>query len=274
MRLKDKVALVTGAGTGIGLAIARRFAEEGARVVVNDLKLATAQKAVSEIGDERALAVAADVSDSDQVKQMFQQVEREFGALDVLVNNAGILDTGAGEVERFVQVSEARLAEAGSGQGITTHWEMTRNLSDESWRRMMGVHLDGTFYCCREAIGLMAPREQGAIVNLSSVAGLSGIDAVPHYSAAKAGILGFTRALAAELGSQNIRVNAICPGYIETSMTSGVSEPLRHALSSQTPLLRWGRPDEIASVAAFLASDDASFCTGQWISPNGGIVMQ
>jgi 3-oxoacyl-[acyl-carrier protein] reductase len=138
---------------------------------------------------------------------------------------------------------------------------------------MIGVHLNGTFFCTREALKLMSRVDRGAIVNLSSVAALSGLDTVPHYSAAKGGILSFTRAVAREVGSRGIRVNAICPGYIETPMTAGVSPLMQKVLVSRTPLGRWGQPEEIAATALFLASDDSSFYTGQWLSPNGGLVI-
>jgi 3-oxoacyl-[acyl-carrier protein] reductase len=271
MTLEGRIALVTGGGSGIGEAISRRFAAEGATVVVNDVSEAAAKKTADSI---KGVAVAADVADSAAVKRMFAEVKKRFDRLDVLVNNAGIAETGAGEIEKMNRTSEARIQELMSGQGLKTHWTITQELSDESWRRMIDVHLTGTFFCSREAIALMAPRKRGVIINMSSIAGLSGLEAVPHYCAAKAGLLGFTRALALELGSQQIRVNAICPGFIDTAMTSPMSPVLRAQIVAQTPLGRWGEPEEIAAAAAFLASDDAAFVTGQWISPNGGLVMQ
>jgi 3-oxoacyl-[acyl-carrier protein] reductase len=272
MRLRDKVALVTGGGSGIGRAIAHRFAEEGARVVVNDVKKDAAERVAGELGSAGALAIEADVSDSAQVRAMFGEVERALGGLDVLVNNAGIGSTSSGEGQRIREQTDARIMETVSGQGITTHYDVTERLSDEAWHRMIGVHLNGTFFCTREALRLMSPRNRGAIVNLSSVAAW-GLETVPHYSAAKGGILAFTRAVAREVGSRGIRVNAICPGYIDTPMTAPMSELVRKAVLARTPLGRWGEPEEIAATAAFLASDDASFITGQWISPNGGLFI-
>jgi 3-oxoacyl-[acyl-carrier protein] reductase len=137
---------------------------------------------------------------------------------------------------------------------------------------MIGVHLNGTFFCTREALRLMGRRNQGVIINMSSVAAW-GLESVPHYSAAKAGILGFTRAVAREVGSRKIRVNAICPGFIDTPMTQGVSDLMRAAVVARTPLGRWAEPDEVATTALFLASDDSSFFTGQWLSPNGGLFI-
>ena len=159
-----------------------------------------------------------------------------------------------------------------SGQGIETHLDVTERMTDETWHKMIGVHLNGTFFCTREALKLMSRNNRGAIINMSSVAAW-GLETVPHYSAAKGGILAFTRAVAREVGSRGIRVNAICPGYIDTPMTAPMSELVRKAVLSRTPLGRWGEPEEIAATAAFLACDDASFITGQWISPNGGMFI-
>src|SRR5712691_2263267 len=245
MKLEGRVALVTGGGSGIGRAIALRFASEGASVVVNDLKLDSAKKTVGELDGGRGRAIAADVSDSAQVRAMFEEVDRELGRLDILVNNAGIAGSGA-DRERLRQIAETRIAETMAGE-ITTHWDITQNMTDEAWHRMIGVHLNGTFFCTREALKLMSRVNRGAIINLSSVAALTGIDIVPHYSAAKGGILSLTRALAREVGSRNIRVNAICPGYINTPMTEGVSPLMQKIIMSRTPLGRWGQPEEIAA---------------------------
>ncbi|MBM4440431.1 MAG: 3-oxoacyl-ACP reductase FabG [Candidatus Rokubacteria bacterium] len=272
MKLKDRVALVTGGGSGIGRAIAVTFAAEGAFVVVNDLTLDAARATVDLLESKRGLAIAADVSDSGQVRAMFAEVERQLGGtLDVLVNNAGIATSGE-ERARLRTIGESRVTETMAGE-ITSHWDITQDMSDEAWHRMIGVHLNGTFFCTREALKLMGRVNRGAIINLSSVAALTGLETVPHYSAAKGGILGFTRAVAREVGSRGIRVNAICPGYIETPMTAGITPLMQRILVSRTPLGRWGQPEEIAATALFLASDDASFYTGQWLSPNGGLVI-
>jgi 3-oxoacyl-[acyl-carrier protein] reductase len=204
---------------------------------------------------------------------MFAEVDRELGALDVLVNNAGIAVTAPGDRDRLREKSDTRIMEMLSEQGVTTHWDITQEMTDEAWLRMIGVHLNGTFFCTREALRLMSRRNQGVIVNMSSVAGLMGLENVSHYSAAKAGILGFTRAVAREVGSRNIRVNAICPGFIDTPMTQPVSPLIRKGLIARTPLGRWAEPDEVAKTALFLASDDSSFFTGQWLSPNGGLFI-
>jgi 3-oxoacyl-[acyl-carrier protein] reductase len=274
MKLADRVALVTGGGSGIGRAIALAFAEEGARVIVNDVNAERARETVEamEGGTTAGQAIQADVSDSGQVKTMFAAIEREFLTLDILVNNAGIAETTPGERERISAKSEARMREMMSGLGVQTHWDVTQEMTDEAWSRMLAVHLNGTFFCTREALKLMSRRNRGAIVNISSVAAW-GLETVPHYSAAKGGILAFTRAVAREVGSRGIRVNAICPGYIETPMTAGLSPMIRAAIKGRTPLGRTGEPRDIALTALFLASDDSAFYTGQWLSPNGGLFI-
>jgi 3-oxoacyl-[acyl-carrier protein] reductase len=255
MLLQDKVALVTGAGSGIGRAIALRFAAEGASVVVNDLAIESAQQTVDAIGLSEAsapsaLAVAADVADSAQVRAMFERIDAERGRLDVLVNNAGIA-ISPGQESAVDDLTE---------------------VSDEAWDRMVGVHMDGSFYCTREALKLMRRGGAGgAIVSISSIAALAGWGPV-HYAAAKGGLLGLTRALARAVGPEGIRVNAICPGVIETAMTAPIPQAERERFVEDTPLRRLGTPEDIAAAALYLASSESAFVTGQWISPNGGFV--
>jgi 3-oxoacyl-[acyl-carrier protein] reductase len=274
MKLKDRIALVTGGGSGLGRAISLLFAEAGAHVIVNELRLETAEQTVSSLkGPAGGRAIQADVADSAQVKAMFATIERELGTLDILVNNAGIAFGPGDDRAEVNRKSEALIMELLSGQGGQTHLDVTQNLSDESWRRMLGVHLDGTFFCTRAALRLMSQKNRGAIVNLSSVAALTGLEVVPHYSAAKGAILAFTRAVARDVASRGIRVNAICPGYIDTPMTERMSPLIRTAVIARTPLRRTGEPHEVAATALFLASDDSSFFTGQWLSPNGGLFI-
>jgi 3-oxoacyl-[acyl-carrier protein] reductase len=221
MKLKDRIALVTGGGSGIGRAVALLFAEEGADVYVNDLRLEAAQKTAEAINAAKGKAhtVVADVSDSKQVKAMFAEVERKSGRLDILVNNAGIAATE----ETWEQINrklEARFSEMVSGRPIQTHLDMTQETTDEEWLGMIAVHLNGFFFCTREALKLMSRRNDGVIINMSSVAALRGGIALVAYSAAKGGVLSFTRALAQEVASRNIRVNAICPGWIDTPLLS------------------------------------------------------
>ncbi len=275
MKLEGRVALITGAGSGIGRAIALRFAAEGARVIANDVNAESAQKTVSEMGaaKEKARAIRADVSDSAQVRAMFSEIASNFGTLDVLVNNAGISEAGPSRRDEINRKGEAQLAERMTGGDVQTHWDITQNVPDEEWLTVLGVHLNGTFFCTREALKLMSKKNRGSIINMSSVAALRGIPIAPHYGAAKGGILSFTRSLALEVSSRNIRVNAICPGWIDTPMTQDFSPMMKMALASQIPLSRFGKPEDVAATAVFLASDDSSYFTGQWLSPNGGLFI-
>jgi 3-oxoacyl-[acyl-carrier protein] reductase len=270
-RLEGRLALVTGGARGIGAAIARRFTEEGAKVIINDLELGPAEQTARELGGD---AIAADVSDSKAVAEMFRQVADRHGRLDVLVNNAGISGIGEdpGLVTRFRERSTRQLAELLEGREITAHLDVTVELDDEAWRRMIAVHLDGTFYCSREALKIMGPQLSGAIINMSSIMGTSGAALVPHYCAAKAGILGLTRSLARELSSRKIRVNAIAPGWIDTEFIAPLSDE-RQMIALQTPMKRLGDTDDIAWAAVYLASEESKFLTGQVLSPNGGWTM-
>jgi 3-oxoacyl-[acyl-carrier protein] reductase len=272
MKLKDRVALVTGGGSGIGRAIALRFAVEGAHVVVAGRSRGPLEETVAAMasGPARHSAIAADVASSASVRQLFHEVDREFGRLDVLVNNAGV---GVDDLERFNQTVAARGAEFARGEPVSTSWNMTRDMSDEAWRRMIAIHLDGTFFCTRAALAFMSRAKYGAIINVSSTAGLTGQEGAPHYSAAKAGILGFTRALAREVASDNIRVNALCPGFVDTAMSEGYSPAFKRGTLARIPLGRWGTANEVSAAALFLASDDGSYFTGQCLSPNGGIFI-
>ena len=270
-RLEGKLALITGGARGIGAAIARRFSEEGARVIVNDLDSERAEETALEFGGD---AIAADVSDPKAVAEMFAQVVDRHGRLDVLVNNAGIsgMESDPERVARFRERSLKQLAELAATGEIATHLDITVELDDEEWRRMIAVHLDGTFYCSREAIGIMGPQLSGAIINMGSIMGTSGGAGAPHYCAAKAGILGLTRSLARELASRKIRVNAIAPGWIDTEFLTPLAET-RQMIALQTPMSRLGDADDVAWAAVYLASDEAKFVTGQVLSPNGGWTM-
>ncbi len=274
-KLDGRIALVTGAASGIGRAIAVRFASEGASVVVNDLTTDRAQSAVGELegGSDRHLAVGADVADRDQVRAMFATLQARYGHLDVLVNNAGIGEGTPGEVDAVNRTAEELVAAMQAGTPPTARFDFTRHVTDESWDRMVGVVLSGTFYCTRAALQLMIPQERGVIVNISSAGALTGQPVFTHYSAAKAGIIGLTMAVASEAGPFGIRVNAIAPGSIATPLTATLSPAFIGALLAQAPLGRQGQPEEIASTALFLACDDSSYVTGQTLSPNGGVVM-
>lgn len=243
MKLKDKVALVTGAGSGIGRSCALWLAEEGADVVITDLNLPAAERVAQEVRGKgrRALVVRADVADSDQVADLVQQATKEFGRVEILINNAG-----HAQPKPFTELTEA------------------------DWDRMIAVHLKGTFNCTQAVIKGMISRRWGRIISIASTAGLTGTPNHIHYSAAKAGIIGFTKALAKDMAPLGITLNAVAPGIIETPILSGVPEELKQLYISRTPVGRMGRPEDIAAVVAFLATEDASFITGQVISPNGG----
>jgi len=269
-RLAGKLALITGAGAGLGAQIARRFHQEGAEIVVNDLRADAAEAVAKEVG---GLAITADVADSAAVARMFAHVGARCGRLDVLVNNAGFgFDGDPDTIARFNEVPLQQMAELAAGGPVRTHLDVTVNLSDERWRRMLAVHLDGTFYCCREALKIMNGQTAGAIINQASIMGTTGGAGGIHYCAAKAGILGLTRSLAREVVTRGIRVNAIAPGWIDTELTAPVTK-VRPLIEAATPMGRFGDADDVAWAAVYLASDEAKFVTGQVLSPNGGFYM-
>lgn len=269
-RLDGKTALVTGAGRGIGAAIARRFKDEGARVFINDVSIDTAKAAAGTIGGD---ALAADVSDSAAVAAMFERVRQLTPRLDILVNNAGISGMeGRNDRDEIVMRRRQQAEEIARGGPVETFIDATTHTPDQAWRRMQAVHVDGTFYCCREALKIMNGQMSGAIINMSSVMGTFGRPGNVPYSTAKAAILGLTRSLAHEVAVRNIRVNAIAPGWIETDMTAPLKS-MHGGLKAATPLMRLGEADDIAWAAVYLASDEAKFVTGQVLSPNGGWYM-
>jgi len=271
-RLQGKIALITGGASGLGAQIARRFTEEGATVVINDLRAEDAEAMASELGGE-SIGVGFDVSDSAAVEGGFKEVAERFGRLDVLVNNAGIgLDQPEEDRLERERRTFQQVAEIQAGGPIETFVDVTMHLSDERWRRMLAIHLDGTFFCTREALKIMAPQMSGNIISMGSIMGTAGGAGSPHYCAAKAGILGLTRSLARELVPRNIRVNAIAPGFIDTPMTAPIGGA-KALIEAATPMRRFGVPDDIAWAAVYLASEEANFMTGQVLSPNGGYHM-
>lgn len=242
----QRIVLVTGAGSGIGRAIAEKLATEGYRVVVNDLRTEAADEVAAGISESGGQATAApgDVSDSEAVRALFAAAREAFGAPEVLVNNAGFLQQA-----RFV------------------------DLTVEDWDRMIAVHLRGTFLCTKEALPEMLSRGRGVIVNVASQLGQIGGVELCHYSAAKAGIIGLTKSLAREVSAQGVRVNAVAPGPINTELVLGLSEEWRTNKAAELPLGRFGEPEEVAETVAFLASDAASLYVGQTLGPNSGDVM-
>jgi 3-oxoacyl-[acyl-carrier protein] reductase len=241
-RLEGKVALVTGAGNGIGAATALRFANEGAIVGVNDMNEAAAGEVVKQITDNGGTAYlyAGSVTDNALISGAMSEMAAKHGHFDILINNAGVLRDA-----------------------------MSAKMTEEQWDTVLNVHLKGTWLACKAAFAIMKEQGSGAIVNTSSVSALGNIGQA-NYSAAKAGIVGLTRTLALEYARYNVRVNAIAPGFIETAMTAQIPEQLREQALQRVPLRRMGSADEIAKVHVFLSSDDASYVTGQVITVDGG----
>ena len=270
-RLKGKVALITGGARGLGASIAKHFSNEGAKIILCDINTDLANKMANELGGK---AYYVDVSNSKNVEETFSKINSEFNRLDILVNNAGIngFENRQNLLDERIKVNNHQSKEFSETGKIKSHFDVTVNLNDEDWHKMIGIHLNGTFFCTREALKIMNNQESGSIINMGSVLGTTGGPSSPHYSAAKAGILGFTRATARELASRNIRVNAIAPGYIDTEMTTHLGD-VKKIVMSATPMKRFGDVEDIAWAAVYLGSDESKFVTGQTISPNGGFVM-
>jgi 3-oxoacyl-[acyl-carrier protein] reductase len=246
MRFEGKVAVVTGAGQGIGRAIALSFAREGADVVVTDIVMETVKAVAQEIKTmgRRALAVKADVSKSKEVNEMIETGLREMGKIDILVNNAG-----GGAREKVAEFAQSK---------------------EEIWDMVIGRNLKGALNCTRAVINHMVQRGSGKVVNLGSGAGVSGSPKQVDYSAAKAGVIGFTKALAKEVGVHGINVNSVSPGVIRTAALEQLPKEMVDTLISRQVLKRLGEPQDIANAVMFLASDDASFITGQNLVVCGG----
>ena len=250
MSLQGKNALVTGGASGIGRSICLRLARDGADVAVFDIDLAGAEKVVEEIIGlkHRAVALQVDVIDRAQVKGVINRVHGQLGAVHILVNSAGI-----GDFVPFARISE------------------------DQWDRMIAVHLKGLFNCAQAVLPDMIDGKWGRIVTISSVAGLAGAPGLVHYSAAKAGVIGFSKALAREVGRKGVTVNTIAPGIIETPLLRGTVSKDDHIKNIMTntvrasPINRVGTPDDVAAACAYVVSEEAGFLTGQVLSPNGGI---
>lgn len=267
---KGQVCVVTGGAAGIGEAICRALAVLGGTVAVIDIDHLRAQSLAKELPG--AQAFACDVSSSPQVKEVVDRVTRALGPITVLVNNAGII--GGAEYRQNLDRRLQQMAELQADGVISTPLNATANLTDEQWHAMLSTHLSGTFFCTRAVLPSMQVQRRGSIVNMSSVVGLEGGAGVPHYAAAKAGIIGFTRAVAQEVAPLGIRVNAVAPGFVETAMRAQLPAQISEGHVRATPLGRLGHASEIADVVSYLASTKASFITGQVISPNGGYLSR
>jgi 3-oxoacyl-[acyl-carrier protein] reductase len=267
-RLDGHHALVTGAGSGLGRAITLALAREGVKVAVEDLDKDRAEQVLEEI-DGQGLALEGDVSAPDRVREWFEQIRARFGRLEILVNNAGHADAARDVQDRAERIAREML----TGQGQRTALDATTTLSDEGWQRMIAVHLNGTFYCTREALKLMTAARYGRIVNMASIAATTGIAGAPAYCAAKGGIASFTKAVAREVLGLGITVNAVAPGYIDTPLLSLMTGFTRTMAIAGIPMARLGRVSEVVPSVLLLVDPENSFMTGQIISPNGGQVI-
>lgn len=265
-RMDGKRAVVTGAAQGIGAAIARRLAEEGAIVALLDLNGDAAGKVLP----APHVGIACDVTDAGSVDRAFAEVRDRIGGVDVLVNNAGRGSAPGDGMDRFYADQAERYAQQGRGETPTVYADQTIHCSDEGFQGVMEVTLNGTFRCSRAAVRLMVEEGvKGNIVNVGSTAAVKGDGPLP-YCAAKAAVLGLTRAMARELGDRGIRVNAVNPGATETPIYASLTEEVKQAVAADSVMKRLAHPDEIAGAVAFLASDDGSFATGSVVTVNGG----
>ena len=270
-RLNGKTAVITGGAKGLGRSIAEKFYEEGCEIIICDILSTEAHKVAENL---KGKSFELDVSDSKKVSSIFNDINNLYDKIDILINNAGIngFENRPDIIEERININKAQIREYSENKTINTHFDVTVNMSDFDWFKMINTHLSGTFFCTREALKIMNKSNSGSIINMGSVLGTTGGPSSPHYSAAKGGILAYTRALARELASRNIRVNAIAPGYIDTDMTNNLGY-VKDIVKSQTPMKKFGVAEDIAWAAVYLASDEAKFMTGQTISPNGGFVM-
>ncbi len=245
MRLENKVAIITGAGSGIGKETALLFAKEGAKVVVADMNEKAGEETVAQIRKNgEGFFVKLDVSNREQAKQVVKITLEKYGRIDILINNAGI-------------VQDAFLSK----------------MTEEQWDKVINVNLKGVFNCTQAVVEVMMNQGNGVIINTSSIVGLNGNVGQVNYAATKAGLIGMTKTLAKELGKKGIRVNAVAPGFIATPMTSNVPEKILEMMKEKTPLRRLGEAKDIANAYLYLASDDANFVNGAVLSVDGGLII-
>lgn len=243
MRLKDKVALITGSAQGIGKSIAQAMAAEGAKVIISDINLELAETTAKEFGPD-TLALKLNVADNQEVEAVIKQIVDKLGRLDIVVNNAGI-----------------------------TKDSLLIRMKKEDWEAVININLSGVFNVCKAAAIVMMKQRSGKIVNIASIVGQMGNFGQANYSASKAGVIGLTKTAAKELASRGISVNAIAPGFIKTAMTDKIPEDLKQKMLELIPLNKLGEPEDIAKAAVFLASNDADYITGQVLAVNGGMYM-
>ena len=244
MRFKDNVVVVTGAGRGIGREIAAGFASEGASCILIDVDEASASTAAAELKEIKTAAYGADVTDLGRMEEIAAEVIRDFGKVDVLVNNAGI-----------------------------TRDNLMLRMKEDEWDAVLGVNLKGAFVCTKAFSRYMLKKRAGKIINISSVIGLMGNAGQANYAASKAGLIGLTKSAAKEFASRGVTVNAVAPGYIQTAMTEALSEEMRTAMLSTVPLGRAGTPQDVSNAVLFLASEEADYITGYVLQVDGGMVM-
>ena len=267
--LSGKVAVVTGAGQGMGRATTRLLSSRGASVAALDLNEAGASETIAGLAGP-AMALSGDVSDSAAVNDAFAKVEAQLGAISVLVNNAGIGRAANDGSDQMYELMAKRNAEVAEGRQPETHVDHLVHMQDDGWKGVMGVNLDGAFYCTRAAVRSMVKAGiAGSIISMSSTAAQSG-EGPLHYVTSKAAIVGFTRGLARELGSRRIRVNAVAPGPTNTPIMDGIPEEWIRDMESAIPLGRMAEPEEIAQAVCWLASDASIMCTGSVLVANGG----
>ena len=247
-RLQDKIAIITGAGAGIGEATAKKFVKEGAKVIIAEINSESGIKIADEINNNggKAYFIETDVTSSSSVKSMVEKTVSIVGSPEILINNAGIVV-----------------------------FDDPLKLSDEDWKKCFSVDLDGVWYCCQHTLPYMLDKKKGSIVNIASVAGKRPLAGAADYCVSKAGVIMLTNVMATELATTNIRINAIGPGFIETPMTAGIrqSPDWMDNVMMMTPMQRFGQPNEISSTALFLASDESSYFTGQTLFANGGMFI-
>lgn len=245
-RLEDKVAIITGAARGIGFSIAEMLSEHGATSIIIDLNQEAVDAAIQKIDDmgNRAIGFTADVTNSDEIASIFKEIHKEFGKIDILINNAGITKDG-----------------------------LLMKMKESDWDAVMNVNLKGTFICTQKVCRYMMKSRSGVILNIASVVGIMGNAGQANYAASKGGIIALTKSSAKEFASRNIRVNAIAPGFIQTEMTDKLSQEIIDTYSAAIPLSRLGAAKDVANLCMFLASEEAGYITGQTIQVDGGLIM-